>query len=122
MSVYPCPFPSQFAGETWQLVAIQWEIPQTMTADTDRPFVTSSSPSPSSLESYHPAIADFAAYQLEKLRRDAEAQDARLQAFNEHVQRYHDQTHRQRGGDEVIDTLGQHRGRERAAVAAGALR
>jgi hypothetical protein len=105
VSVFPCPFPSQFTGEVWQLVAIQWEIPATMTNDTDLPFVSSSSPSPSSLESYHPAIADFAAYQLEKLRRDAEAQDARLQAFNEHVQRYLS-SHRQRGGDEVIDTLG----------------
>jgi hypothetical protein len=104
VSVFPLPFPSQFAGELWQLVAIQWEVPATMNADTDLPFVSSSSPSPSWLESYHPAVADFGAYQLEKLRRDVAAQDANLQAFNEHVQRYLG-TRRQRGGDEVIDTV-----------------
>ena len=105
VSVFPTPLPSKFANETWRFVAIQWEVPQTMTADTDRPFTTSSSPSPSELESYHPALADFATYQLEKLRRDITAQDANLTVFNDHVQRFI-QTRRQRGGDEVVDTLG----------------
>jgi|GEM_PF-4581913 len=105
VSVFPTPMPSQFPNESWRLVAVQWEVPVTMVADTDRPFVTSSSPSPRELDSYHPALADFAVYQLEKLRRDIAAQDANLKAFNEQVQRYL-QTRRQRGGDEVIDTLG----------------
>jgi hypothetical protein len=66
--------------------------PPVLTSDTSEPFSGRLD-----LRPYHQGLVHFAAYQLEKLRRDDNASDRQLQRFTGYVQQYL-QDMRKRGG------------------------
>lgn len=73
--------------------------PSSMTSDTDVPF-TVGGLTRNDLQPYHQAIVHYAAYDLEKLRKDPDASGKQLKAFQGYVQRYLD-AHRPKGNRTV---------------------
>ena len=65
------PPPLIASGEVWTLRVRHIVQADTMTADTDEPFTLDGS-TKFSLRPYHPALADYATYQLEQLRKGLE--------------------------------------------------
>ena len=62
-------------------------LPADMSGDTDVPY-TASSNALVALTLYHQALVHYAAYQLEKLRRDVDAQKAQIAQFQKFVDDY----------------------------------
>ena len=87
-------YPKPCTGSSASAVAIVPYIaqPPTLTSDTSEPFAGRLD-----LRPYHQGLVHFAAYQLEKLRRDDQASDKQLQRFMGYVQQYL-QDVRRRGG------------------------
>ena len=75
------------SSETAQVILPYVAKPSSMTADTNTPF-TFSSVVREDLEPYHQALVHYAAAQLEKLRRDAEASQYQMQQFVGYIERY----------------------------------
>lgn len=87
-------YPKPCTGSSASAVAIVPYIaqPATLTSDTSEPFSGRSD-----LRPYHQGLVHYAAYQLEKLRRDDAASDRQLQRFMGYVQQFL-QDMRKRGG------------------------
>jgi hypothetical protein len=87
-------YPKPCTGSSASAVAIVPYIaqPPVLTSDTSEPFSGRLD-----LRPYHQGLVHFAAYQLEKLRRDDNASDRQLQRFIGYVQQYL-QDMRRRGG------------------------
>lgn len=87
-------YPKPCTGSSASAVAIVPYIahPAPLTSDTSEPFAGRVD-----LRPYHRGIVHFAAYQLEKLRKDDQASDRQLQRFMGYVQQYL-QDMRKRGG------------------------
>lgn len=81
------PKPSIPAGATWTALIGVVVIPTTLTADTDEPFTITGNPL-RRLRPYHRALVHFAAYDLEKLRKDPARGGVQLQLFADYVTRY----------------------------------
>lgn len=81
------PAPSPAAGETWLALVPYVVTVADLVNDADVPFTRAGTPI-ASLALYHRALAHFAAYDLEKLRKDVQAQQKQLALFDQYVQRY----------------------------------
>ncbi len=73
--------------ETWTAVVFYVAIVPDMTLDADIPFTVSANPI-ASLAPYHRALAHYAAYDLERLRKDWDRAGVQLQAFEQYVARF----------------------------------
>jgi hypothetical protein len=83
------PAPSIDVGDTWVLMVPYVAIPADMSADADQPFSVSAANNPiTSLRPYHRGLVHFAAYDLEKLRKDAQRGGLQFQLFESYVERY----------------------------------
>jgi hypothetical protein len=81
------PAPGIAAGETWVALVPYVVMVADLVNDNDVPFTRAATPV-ASLKPYHRALAHFAAYDLEKLRKDVNAQQKQLALFDQYVQRY----------------------------------
>lgn len=81
------PAPEITVGDTWTVILPYWIIPADLSADADEPFTVSANIL-KSLRPYHRYLANFAASQLEQLRKDAEREATQLQKFELGVQDY----------------------------------
>jgi hypothetical protein len=81
------PKPSITAGDTWVALVPYVVVPTDLSADADEPFTVSSN-AIRSLRPWHRALVYFAAFDLEKLRKDVGRQQAALQLFELEIQRY----------------------------------
>ena len=86
------PPPLITSSESGKVLLPYYAKPSSMTADTHVPFTfvntTAVTTTREDLEPYHQALVHYAAYQLEKLRRDWEASERQLQLFLGYVTRY----------------------------------
>jgi hypothetical protein len=83
------PAPSIDVGDTWVLLVPYVAIPPDLSGDTDQPFTVTASSNPiASLRPYHRALVHFAAYDLEKLRKDSQRGGLQFQLFESYVERY----------------------------------
>ena len=81
--------PDWSTNETAQLILPYVPSISTMTSTGDVPFQVAGSTSPRlDLIPYHQALPHYAAYQLEKLRKNIEASDGQLKVFLGYVTRY----------------------------------
>lgn len=78
------PAPDITAGDTWTILLPYWMIPADMTADIDEPFTVSSN-AIKSMRPYHRGLVHYAAYDLEKLRKDEQRAALQLQLFEQSV-------------------------------------
>lgn len=90
------PTPSTGSSATAKAYVTYQARPAAMTSDTNEPFTFNSSVR-IDLRPYHQALVHYAAYQLEKLRRDDQASGAQLQMFLGYVTQYL-QAMRRKGG------------------------
>jgi hypothetical protein len=90
------PVPSSGSSAAMEALITYQARPAPMTSDTNEPFTVNSSVR-LDLRPYHQALPHYAAYQLEKLRRDDMASDRQLQKFLGYVQQYL-QAARRKGG------------------------
>ncbi len=81
------PKPSIPATETWTVLLPYVLVPADLSADADEPFTVSSNPI-KSLRPWHRALVHFAAFDLEKLRKDTGREQAQLQLFEAEVNRF----------------------------------
>lgn len=81
------PVPSTGSSATMTAVVPYLANPSPLTSDTQEPFATASGYR-LDLRPYHQALVHYAAYQLEKFRRDDQASQSQLQLFMGYVQRY----------------------------------
>lgn len=81
------PKPSIAAGDTWTALVGVVVIPAELFADADEPFTINGNPL-RLLRPYHRALVHFAAYDLEKLRKDQARGGLQLQLFEAYVLRY----------------------------------
>lgn len=103
------PPPAIRAGDTWTLVTRAGVLPQPLIDPADIPFTviaeidgeTRTSPPPPELAYYGQALVHWAAYQLEKLRRNYNISNGQLQLFQSYVQEYLNQQYDQTGEDHV---------------------
>lgn len=83
------PAPSITAGDTWDLLLKYVAIPADMVADTDAPFrLVANVLQVPSLKFWHRALPFYAAYELEKLRKDTERSLVALKMFDAQVEDY----------------------------------
>lgn len=69
-------------------LVLPWvQIPSSMTASTDVPFMANGV-TRQDLQPYHQGIVHFAAHDLEKLRKDPQASDRQLQKFQGYISRF----------------------------------
>lgn len=92
------PKPS-ISGETWTAVLPYVLVPADMSVDADEPFTVSSNPI-KSLRFWHRALVHYAAYDLEKFRKDTARGAAQLQLFEAEVQKFAG-VEKPRGGQSV---------------------
>ena len=92
------PTPSTGSSASARAIVQYIAMPTPMTSDTQEPFFSVGSRT--DLRPFHQAVVHFAAYQLEKLRRDTEASNAQLQRFLGYVQRFMQNT-RVKGGTAI---------------------
>lgn len=97
LGFYPAPSSGSSASMEAHLFYIARPAP--MTSDTAEPFTFSSSVR-TDLRPFHKALPHYAAYQLEKLRKDPEASDRQYQRFLVYVTQWL-QDQRRRGGSVV---------------------
>lgn len=81
------PAPSIAGTDTWTLVVPYVIQPADMSADADEPFTVSSN-TLISLKPWHRALAHFAAFDLEKLRKDFARASAQLQLWNDQIEQF----------------------------------
>jgi hypothetical protein len=81
------PKPSIDGTDTWVAVIPYVIQPADLSADADEPFTVSSN-IPITLRPWHRALAHFAAFDLEKLRKDTARQQAQLALWEAEVQRF----------------------------------
>lgn len=81
------PKPSITAGDTWALLLPYVMVPTDMSADGDEPFTVAANPI-KSLRMWHRALVHFAAFDLEKFRKDTGREQAQLQLFDAEVERF----------------------------------
>lgn len=81
------PKPSITAGDTWTLITPYVILPADLSADADEPFTVSANPI-KSLRPWHRGLVYFAAFDLEKFRKDTGRQQAQLQLFDAEVERF----------------------------------
>lgn len=94
------PPPRVGSSEVGKVIFPYLAKPSSMTADTNVPFTfsdTNGSTTREDLEPYHQAAVHYAAYELEKLRRDYEASKMQLELFLGYVQRFKNQQEPQGG-------------------------
>lgn len=97
------PPPDVPAGETWTLLVPCVVKAADMSADGDKPFKSASGTSPTAPESlsvWHQALVHFAAFILEKLRKDPMRMQTQMQLFTQYVARYIAQD-RPKGGQTI---------------------
>jgi hypothetical protein len=80
------PAPS-FSGETWTVIVPYVVVPADLSADADEPFTVSSNPI-KSLRPWHRALVYYAAFDLEKFRKDWARGGANLQLFEAEVDKF----------------------------------
>lgn len=85
--------------ETWTAIVPYVVIPTDLTADADVPFTVSGN-ALQRLRPFHRAIVHFAAYDLEKFRKDQARASAQLQLFEAEVQKFLG-SEKPRGGQRV---------------------
>lgn len=73
--------------ETWTAIVGYVLFPSDLSADADEPFTFSTNPV-KSLRPWHRALVHYAAYDLEKLRKDTERSGIQLQLFQAEVDSY----------------------------------
>ena len=81
------PAPDVPSGDTWVAIVPYWAIPADMSATTDEPFTISANPI-KSLRPFHRGLVHYAAHDLEKLRKDLDAQAKQLALFEGYVEEY----------------------------------
>jgi hypothetical protein len=81
------PAPDIAAGETWSWLVPYTPRPVNMSADGDQPFTTTGS-APRRLETYHQALAHYAASLLEPLRKNYAAVTRQQNIFSGYVAQY----------------------------------
>lgn len=81
------PMPAITAGDVWTALVGSEAIPDDLVDDADEPFTVQGNPI-RSLRPYHRALVHFAAYDLEKLRKDTARGAIQLQLFESYVVRY----------------------------------
>jgi hypothetical protein len=96
LGFYPAP---SFTTETWVALVHAVIQPAEMTLDADIPFTYSGNPI-ASLAPYHRALPHFAAYDLEKFRKDDARGTQKLQLFEQYVTRY-EAKQKPKGGQKV---------------------
>jgi hypothetical protein len=96
------PIPSTGSSASIAVLVPYVARPATLTSSTDVPF-TAGGATRSDLRPYHQAAVHYAAYQLEKLRRDMDASQGQLKMFMTYVARY-TQSLRQKGGTALTFT------------------
>lgn len=94
------PPPDIPSGETWSLLVPCVVRATDMVNDTDKPFTISGGTSPGTLTPWHPALVHYAAYLLEKYRKDPQRSGVQVQLFDSYVQRYLKQD-RPKGGQMI---------------------
>lgn len=81
------PAPDISGSDTWLVMLPYVAIPADMSADADEPFTVSSNPM-KRLRFWHRAPVHYAAYDLEKFRKDVARGAAQLQLFELEIQSY----------------------------------
>lgn len=81
------PKPSIGSGDTWTAILPYVLVPADMSADADEPFTVSAN-ALRSLRMWHRALPHFAAYDLEKFRKDEGREQAQLALWEAEVQRF----------------------------------
>jgi hypothetical protein len=81
------PKPDISGTDTWALIVPYVAVPADLSADADEPFTVSSN-ARKDLRFWHRALVHFAAYDLEKFRKDINRGAAQLQLFEIEVQKY----------------------------------
>jgi hypothetical protein len=109
LGFYPAP---SITADTWTALVHAVIQPTDMSADADLPFTVSANPI-ASLAPYHRALAHFAAYDLEKFRKDETRGANQLQLWEQYVARYQARE-KPKGGQKVrlsVDYRGRRGGR-----------
>jgi hypothetical protein len=81
------PAPDITSPEVWTALVSYVPVPAALAADADVPFTFSSNPL-RSLEMHHRALVHFAAYDLEKFRKDVQRSGVQYQLFEAEVAKY----------------------------------
>jgi hypothetical protein len=81
------PKPDIVGTETWAVLLPYVAVPADMSLDADQPFTISSNPI-KALRFYHRALVHYAAYDLEKLRKEVARSAGQLQLFELQIQQY----------------------------------
>lgn len=81
------PAPDITSPEVWTALVAYVAIPDDMSADADEPFTVSANPL-KSMRPWHRAIVHYAAFDLEKLRKDTARSGAQLQLFELEVAKF----------------------------------
>jgi len=81
------PRPSIAGSDVWTAIVQIVMVPTDMSADTDEPFTCNLNPI-RSLRPWHRGLVHFAAYDLEKFRKDVARSAAQLQLWEGEVQKY----------------------------------
>lgn len=81
------PAPAITVGDTWHAIVPYLALPADMTADADLPF-TVDGDAIASMRPYVRALVHFAAYDLEKYRKDQARGATQLQLFEHYIERY----------------------------------
>lgn len=81
------PKPAITAGDTWTALLPYVLVAADLTADGDVPFTVAANPI-QSLRPWHRGLVHFAAFDLEKFRKDVGRQQSQLQLFEAEVERF----------------------------------
>jgi hypothetical protein len=81
------PTPDITGTDVWTALVAYVVVPDDMSADADEPFTVSANPL-KSMRPWHRALVHFAAYDLEKLRKDTARGGAQLQLFELEVAKF----------------------------------
>lgn len=81
------PKPSITVGDVWTLILPYVVVPDDLSADSDAPFTVNGN-ALVSMRPWYRALVHYAAYDLEKLRKDIARSGAQLQLFEAEVQKF----------------------------------
>ena len=81
------PKPSITGTDTWTALVRYVVVPDDMSADADEPFTVSSNPI-KSMRPWHRALVYYAAFDLEKLRKDTAREQAMFQLYQAEVSKF----------------------------------
>lgn len=87
LNVGVTPAPSIDSGDSWVLSLPYIPIPTDLSSDDDEPFTVLNQPA-RRLRFWHRTLVHYAAYDLEKFRKDVQRGAAQLQLFEMEVQKY----------------------------------